>query len=332
MTIIAITLERYFVICGSFKVSCKLFFQNKSIPKNFKNFFFIKVRYFFTKKTSAYVLVSIWCTSILISMPYLWMANYITDPKQCHLNMEKFHLVYVYSINILFIFIPTLSLTVLYIIMIVKIKKISKNFYSSDNPSNITTKTDLNSNFNNEKILIHRQSSACYFESNNKKLKSSKHVKLHKNNDTISPPKLKVVFKKYPHRNSERQSSRERIYLIQNKISINNNEIDENDSKSNVRKLSFTIVLTVVFFCCQLPIRIFICWANWKNNFSPILMDDHETESTEDFYHIDLISRSTTLIYFLHCVSNPIIYNALSIKFRNAFIFIVKNLFSFKFY
>jgi hypothetical protein len=211
--------------------------------------------------------------------------------------------------------------------MIVKIKKVGKNFYSSDNPSNITTKTDLNSNFNKEKILIHRQSSACNFDHNNKKLKSSKHVKLPKNNDNISPPKLKVVFRKYPHRNSERRSSRERINLIQNKISINNNENDENDSKSNVRKLSFTIILTIVFFCCQLPIRIFICWANWKNNFSPILMDEHDIESREYFYLTDFISRSTTLIYFLHCVSNPIIYNALSVKFRNAFIFTVKNLF-----
>ena len=35
LTIIAISLERYFAICGSSKVSCEFFLQNKSIIKKF---------------------------------------------------------------------------------------------------------------------------------------------------------------------------------------------------------------------------------------------------------------------------------------------------------
>ena len=282
---------------------------------------------YFTQRASIYVLLSIWCTSILISVPYLWLADYLTDPNQCHLNMDKFHLVYIYSMNTLFVFIPTISLTVLYLIIIAKIKKIGKNSYTNDSTSNITSKTDLNSIYNNEKKIIYRKSSACFFENKNNK----RNAKLRSSNSSMNPPKIKIVFKKYP---SEHGTPREKIYLIPNKMLNKSIEIDSKitavDSKSNGRKLSFTIILTVTFFCCQLPIRIFICWANWKNTFSPVLIDENKTENIESYYHVDLISRSTTLMYYLHCVSNPIIYNIFSFKFRKAFLFVVKNLFSFK--
>ena len=89
--------------------------------------------------------------------------------------------------------------------------------------------------------------------------------------------------------------------------------------------LNFIIIVTIVFFCCQLPVRIFLCWSYLVHHFSPIILDSNsEIEINESYiFLINLISQITSLVYFLHCISNSIIYNILSVKFRKAFLNIV---------
>jgi len=96
----------------------------------------------------------------------------------------------------------------------------------------------------------------------------------------------------------------------------------------NTSKFNFTIVIsfvTLAFFCCQLPCRIFLLWSYLKHYFAPPLIQITENGEEpitvkNDLFYINLISNLSTLIYFLHCISNPIIYNILSIKFRKAFL------------
>jgi hypothetical protein len=97
------------------------------------------------------------------------------------------------------------------------------------------------------------------------------------------------------------------------------------------KNLNFTIMITIVFFCCQLPIRIFLCWSYLLHYFKPIAMDYNQREDISYIYNINLLSQFTTLIYFLHCISNCIIYNILSIKFRRVFIKSFRNILFFKF-
>ena len=83
-------------------------------------------------------------------------------------------------------------------------------------------------------------------------------------------------------------------------------------------KLKFTIVISMVtlaFFCCQLPVRIFISWSYLTQYF--MIQPEHEEQPVkENLLFIDICLNTTKLIYFFHAISNPIIYNILSRKIR----------------
>ena len=128
-----------------------------------------------------------------------------------------------------------------------------------------------------------------------------------------------------------------------NKISLTNisNNLTLNSHAKRVsNKINFTIILsiiTLIFFLCQLPIRIFLLWSFiWlyrNSNEYDFVMDKTlvslNSSTTSNNYlfsqdsstHLtDIISNITTLIFFLHCISNPIIYNLASAKFRKTFL------------
>ena len=121
-------------------------------------------------------------------------------------------------------------------------------------------------------------------------------------------------------------------------------------NKSTIKnKINHTVAVSMValvFFFCQLPMRAFLLWSyithtlndapaieienSMKLNASIIPTNDNLSMETsfeendsrigvESVHFIDFIAYSTTTIYYLHCVSNPIIYNLISIKFRKAF-------------
>lgn len=99
------------------------------------------------------------------------------------------------------------------------------------------------------------------------------------------------------------------------------------NSNLNTSKFNFTIVIsfvTLAFFCCQLPCRIFLFWSYLTHYFAPPPLINSNGEEPiavkNDLFMINLIANLTKFIYFLHCISNPIIYNLLSIKFRKAFL------------
>ena len=95
---------------------------------------------------------------------------------------------------------------------------------------------------------------------------------------------------------------------------------------NTIGKLKFTIIIstvTIVFFIFQLPVRIFLCWS-YLNHYMSIFVWKDELIDESNFYIVDLISHMTKLIYFMHCISNPIIYNVVSNKFRKAFIQFLK--------
>ena len=61
-----------------------------------------------------------WLIGIMISLPYLWMTVFNTNPDQCELNMSFKNLIYVMGLNAIIIFIPVIVLVALYITIIIK--------------------------------------------------------------------------------------------------------------------------------------------------------------------------------------------------------------------
>ena len=224
----------------------------------------------------------IWLIGIIISIPFLWMTEYITNPDQCHLDISGSHIIYILVLNTVFIFLPSICLTVLYVLIIIKLKKL-----------NIMKKKSLfvNENENEESIL-----------NLNRKKNYFKITIL----DTLLEKDLQSKSKK--HLNYMRISS-----------------ISYADKIKLTRIIS---LITMTFFCCHLPVRIFLVWAYLSHYVDPIditiIQNESIKESNNFFSFINLLSHLTTLVYFLHCISNPIIYNVFSIKFRKAFMKLIR--------
>jgi hypothetical protein len=217
---------------------------------------------------------------IIISTPFLWMTEYATNPDQCNLNMRLTHVFYILVLNVVFIFLPSICLTIIYILIIVKLKKhnIKTNDYLIENENETTSFSNLSKNKTSAKM---RKLDSEY----NLQLESDKAIKYMR----ISSPSYRGKIK---------------LTLI---ISL----------------------ITLAFFCCHLPVRIFLCWAYLLHYIEPFHLSETQNELVEEsklnnINFINLISHLTTLVYFLHTISNPIIYNVASIKFRKAFMKLIK--------
>nr|QVK45674.1 G protein-coupled receptor [Proales similis] len=115
-------------------------------------------------------------------------------------------------------------------------------------------------------------------------------------------------------------SDRGQSMVVRNEVlkrDIFNNTCGDHNSASTNR-VNYTIIIslvTLVFFCCQLPMRAFLMWSYYKHHFEEVEL----SLTMDDIRLISFISNLLSLIYFLHCISNPIIYNILSKNFRSAF-------------
>ena len=232
----------------------------------------------FSQKRTKTILIFIWVISLLISLPFIKIVEYSINPNQCHLNAELRDIVYILSYNIIVLFFPAIALTVLYIFIIIKLKKRNRNFrtiiqFQKYRKSNADSQSTINSLYSNYRADSRTQ----YIEE-------------------------KISLRTIP--------------SCLNQISILSRP------SSSKKKSKFTIIfliMAIVFFCCQLPVRIFQCWSylhfytSSKNAGEGVV----EQLSELELKFINILSQALSLIYFLHCISNPIIYNIQSSKFRN---------------
>ena len=95
--------------------------------------------------------------------------------------------------------------------------------------------------------------------------------------------------------------------------------IVSNLKKSQNSNYSIVIsIIAIVFYCGQLPLRIFLTWS-YIHYYLNFVLDYHvNNENQLNIESINFIFRVSYLVYFLHCISNPIIYNFLSTKFRES--------------
>ena len=81
-----------------------------------------------------------------LSVPYLWMTEYTSYPSQCYLNVSKNGLIYVFTFNILLVILPTIGLTILYLMIIVKLKRRSSSLCKFLSSNRLDAKTELTEN------------------------------------------------------------------------------------------------------------------------------------------------------------------------------------------
>lgn len=190
------------------------------------------------------------------------MTDYITD--QCQLNMELIHIIYVLTLNVIFIFMPAVALIIFYILIIIKLEK------------------------HNKLMKEHQLQCMNKFEQ-----------------DTSQS----LIKKK------ENEKS--------NKSGVNSQEQNEilntmGDYKAKMRLILITYLKAFLFFSLHLPIKIFIFWSYINYYIHPVDLSEIDHNYDSKIQLTDLLSNIATIIYFLHCISNPIIYNFSSTKFINA--------------
>ena len=95
--------------------------------------------------------------------------------------------------------------------------------------------------------------------------------------------------------------------------------IISNLKKSQNSNYSIVIsIIAIVFYCGQLPLRIFLTWS-YIHFYLNFVLDYHVNNKNQlNIESINFIFRVSYLVYFLHCISNPIIYNFLSTNFRES--------------
>ena len=99
-----------------------IFFTIKS-KQNHSNYNQFKAKSLLNKKILLKCLIFIWILGLLLSTPFLWITDYVKDADECDLNLNLAYLIYIISINVLFVLLPMLLLTYIYICIIIKSKK-----------------------------------------------------------------------------------------------------------------------------------------------------------------------------------------------------------------
>ena len=251
--------------------------------------------------------------------------------NQCYLAITTPYYVYMIVYTTIIIFIPTIFLTFLYLRMIFMLKiSYRVNFNEVYMPklknlinkssADLKQKVEINSQSFSEKsdLPVEKNPSMAKIENKCRFYKfSNRHKK--KLNKAI-----RITIKSNDDSSSSLINSQKLNIFKKNQSSFHNINLNRDIGKLsqlkalNMRK-RFTITIlsmTVAFFCCQLPIRIFILWS-----FSYQLRQSSSIEYSEINYElINIISFVARLIYFLHGISNPLIYNISSSKFRHAFL------------
>lgn len=82
------------------------------------------------------------------------------------------------------------------------------------------------------------------------------------------------------------------------------------------RKQTIMICLiSLAFYICQIPIKLFQMF----NTFYTFQEDVPEEQAAWRFHALNIVFLSAKLLFFLHGMSNPIIYNLMSSKFHQSF-------------
>ncbi len=310
----------------------------------------IKVKEIFSSKISKIVIVATWVFSILLSLPMIKITEFLPysdknqTVNQCYLAITKPYYIYMISYTSIIIFVPTVFLAFLYmkIILILRISyRVNLNELSTPKMrgllmkpivknEKIAEKSGFSDSFSNKSDFQVKNDPKSLMET-----KAENKSRFYKYPNRLKKDKLnsikmqKISIKSEPDFSCTSLTNSQKFNSIKSKtLSFHNISVTRDNylkklsqlrAFKNRKRFTITILfMTIAFFCCQLPIRIFILWS-----FSYQLRqisNDVNGHPEINYELINMISFIARLIYFLHGISNPLIYNISSSKFRRAFL------------
>ena len=269
-----ISCERYFVISKPLQASSRLFYfqlnLNLTILKNFK------AKCLLSKKILVKCIILIWVLGVLMATPFIWITNYEKALDECDLNLTFVYLVYIISLNIIFVVLPMIVLTYFYIGIIIKSKKNYKSIQSMFAPIHIKM----------EKT-------------------STSSARLSRQPSEVDPLKISNI-----------QSMRLRENLDNNDKEKSSSSVFKLKAKQKFKSTAKISILTVLSFWCQVPIRLFTCWSYTSAYSSKLGQNYYESFIGNNYKTIFIYFNVSTIVYFLNLVFNCIIYNIFSVEFR----------------
>ena len=312
-----------------------------------------KIRSLIQKKKTVLVICLLWLSSIIFSLPSISYTTYKLEYNSesnttlivCYMDRSSLvYKSYFTSFYFMFIFIPSIIMSVVYLIIIRKLKKLNKFVFSSES---VITRRRFNSGHNSVRLSgdesANKNSYSMkdkYFADKEQELK----IKMYNENKEEICELGNAISKRSTNsksiNNDENSNTNNNVSnalkisekpLFVSGMSLNdmhdlkyhnrNSKVKfnmESRTKSVVAKRKLTITLcliSIAFFFCQLPIRCFQIF----NIFYEFESSNVEENDYIKFKILNIIFLFTKLLYFLHGMSNPIIYNLMSTKFRKSF-------------
>lgn len=265
-------------------------------------------------------------------MPFLRMTKYIREEDECELNLTLTYLVYIISLNFVFVILPMFLLTYLYICIIINTRK---NYNSIKNNFNI-----VETSYRKEALLRsnYPANSTSLRQKNQNSIKLNS---IHEIKETIESQNTnrRISFNKNETYNFKRLTITERLSKSSFELNGSNHanickkylkststfsyesmlitfQLKAKKKHVSIAKIS---ILTILSFCSQVPIRLFICWSYLSSYSARVGLNSYETFIENNYESISIYYKFSTVVYFLNFVFNSIIYNIFSAQFRKAF-------------
>lgn len=227
----------------------------------------------------------IWTFSIMISFPFIVHLDYSPGERQCFTRVTKFYFFYTIGFYSVLIFVPTVGLTILYTYILIQLRS---KFHSIEKNRQATP----------QRLCEPLISSQIHFVSKYKK-------------GSADP---KMSFTESECSMNKRNTTREAITAVKN----SSGPMEKCSFRQKSKLYHSTMIIIFVassFFFGQIPIRVFMLWSALWSSANPVY-----NLSESAVLKLNLIDNLTTMIFFIHCLLNPVIYNLVSDRFRRAFI------------
>lgn len=235
-----------------------------------------------TKEISIIVILLLWFISIIFSLPYVFLTSYSVENfngtvvTYCYNDRNSlFARTYSSSFISMFVFIPSVILSLVYVTLIRKIKKINKFQLVNSNQQNMCK------------------------------------IKRNSTQTSINCSAKNSVYGSFLFKN--RYSGDSKMFWARS-LDAKRNKASSNSLTTKHRQTVTICLISLAFFFCQIPIKIFQLF-NVFYEFEQVSVENDLFR----FKVMNAIFLFTKFLFFLHGMSNPIIYNLMSSKFSRSF-------------
>lgn len=233
-------------------------------------------------------------------------SNTTISYSYCFYNRTSLYSkIYIGSFTSMFIFIPTIVLCAAYLIIIRKLKELNKSFLHSNDEKaigghNFGKPTEMSVN--------------TVYTKNKATKKKGKNTNSLNRLNAIRYKSQRPLVKSINHEMNEFSENKSSNSLLNYNCKKSPDSFRANRFMAKRKQTTTICLISLAFFFCQIPVRLFQIF----NTF-------YEFESSNSDYDVykfkilNIIFLSSKLLYYLHGMSNPIIYNLMSTKFSRSF-------------